>query len=178
MTFVWDDVQFGLTADPDTINAMGEAVQLHDSLLQGGVHTSIDACRVTTAGAYLTTSADPTEAVKLRSAPMSVVAGQLYRVHGQTLYTAADPWALEIHKDTISGTFIGGCRLDVSAAGNTGSWDVDWPCLVTETTQLYYVVNRLSGASSISLFGINDGYFHTFANVDRVGANTLLRDVP
>ena len=147
------------------------------SAAAAAVHTTLDAVRLTTSGAYLTTSTDPSEAVKLRSASVTLTNGDLYRFRGQTLYTAGDPWALEIRKGSTGGTLLGGCRLEASSAGATVSWDVMWPCGSTESTQIYYVVNRLSGSGTLNLFGINDGFHNAFASVDRIGASATLRDV-
>lgn len=156
--------------------ALDEIARL--SAAAASVHTTVDACRITTSGAYLgATSTDPSEAVKLRSASITITSGDLYRFHGQTLYLCADPWALEIRKGSTSGTLLGGARLDASAAGANIAWDVTWPCAATETTQIYYVLNRISGSGSITLFGIQDGFGNAYANIDRVGTSAQLRDV-
>lgn len=141
-------------------------------------HSTLDAVRITTVAAYLTTSTDPTEATKLRSAAVTVLNGKTYRFSGQTLYTAADPWALEIHKNSTAGSIVGGARLEASGAGATVSWNIDWACPATETgIQFYYVFNRLSGTGALNLFGVNDGFHNTFSKIDLVGAASLLRDV-
>ncbi len=141
-------------------------------------HSSLDSCRVTTAGAYLTTSTDPTEATKLRSASVTVLNGRIYRFTGQTLYTAStDPWVMEIHKGSTAGTIIGGCRIPTSANGDNATWNITWPCTADETTQFYYVMNRLSGTGTLTLFAVQDSFHNTFANIDLVGAASTLRDV-
>jgi hypothetical protein len=141
-------------------------------------HSTLDACRITTAGAYLTTTTDPTEATKLRSASVTVLNGRIYRFTGQVLYTAVtDPWALEIRKNSTGGTIVGGCRVPVSANGDPLTWNVTWACAADETTQFYYVFNRLSGAGALNLFAVQDGFHNSFANIDLVGAASTLRDV-
>jgi hypothetical protein len=140
-------------------------------------HSTLDALRVTTAGAFLgATATDPIESTKFRSALVTVNSGFMYRFHGQTLYSAVDPWALEIRKGSAAGPIIGGARLD--AGGGNLPWNVTWPCAATETTQFYYMLNRLSGVGTIALFAVNDGFHNTFVNVDLVGVAATLRDVP
>lgn len=146
---------------------------------EGNLHRTMDACRVTTAGAFQTTSTDPSEIVKLRSASISVVNGVLYRFTGQFLYTSpVDGWAVEIHKNSTAGTIVGGFRLEPSAIGANACWSVDWPCTANETLQFYYVANRLSGTGTLTMFATQDGFNGAFANIDQIGANTVLRDVP
>jgi hypothetical protein len=141
-------------------------------------HSTLDACRVTTAGAFLTTSTDPSELVKLRSAAITLLNGRIYRFTGQFLYTAiTDAWALEIHKNSTAGTIVGGARLEASGTGGVATWNVTWPCTADETTSFYYVANRLSGAGTLTAFAIQDGFHNAFANIDLVGAASTLRDV-
>lgn len=142
-------------------------------------HSTLDACRVTTAGALLTTAVDPTEVVKFRSASVTVRNGYIYRFTGQALYTAiTDGWALEIHKNSTGGTIIGGARIEPSGTGANLTWNVTWPCTADETLQFYYVANRLSGAGTLTMFAVQDGFNNAFANIDLVGAASTLRDVP
>lgn len=163
---VYEDMQF-LATDVDT-----------DVAAVAAAYQTVDAVRVTTAGAYVLTGTDPSELVKLRSASITVLAGSLYRFHGQTLYTAiTDAWALEIRKGSTSGTIIGGGRMRVEATGDTFVWDVEWPCAATETTQFFYVVNRLSGTGTLTVFGVNDGFNQTFAAIEKSGPSATLRDV-
>jgi hypothetical protein len=162
----YEDLQF-LATDIDT-----------DMAAVVAAYNTVDSVRVTTAGAHIITATDPSEIVKLRSASIGVVNGALYRFHGQMLYTAVtDPWALEIRKGSTAGTIIGGARIRVEASGDTCVWDVMWPCALTETTQFFYVVNRLSGTGTFTSFGVNDGFHNTFATIDRCGPSATLRDV-
>jgi hypothetical protein len=162
----YEDIQF-LATDVDT-----------DMAAVAAASTTVDAVRVTTAGAYTITATDPSELVKLRSASIGVVNGALYRFHGQTLYTAVtDGWTLEIRKGSTSGTIIGGARFSVDSVGGTMAWDVMWPCALTETTQFFYTANRLSGTGTLSTFAVQDGFNNAFAVIDRVGLAATLRDV-
>lgn len=163
---VYDDMQ-NLATDVDT-----------DMTALLATSGTLDAVRITTAAAYALTSTDPSELTKLRSASVNVVSGNLYRFHGQTLYTAVtDPWTLEIRKGSTAGTIVGGARFRVEAAGDTLAWDVLWPCALTETVQFFYMANRLSGTGTLSVFGVNDGFNNTFAAIDKVGLSSALRDV-
>lgn len=142
------------------------------------LHRTIDACRVTTAGAFLTTTTDPSEIVKIRSASISVFNGVLYRFSGQFLYQAlTDGWAVEIHKNSTAGTIIGGFRLEPSSIGANVCWSVEWKCTADETLQFYYVANRLSGSGQLTCYAVQDGYHNAFASVDQVGAAVVMRDV-
>lgn len=161
----YEDIQF-LATDIDT-----------DVAALAAAYNTVDSVRVTTAGAHVLTSTDPSEIVKLRSASIGVVSGALYRFHGQMLYSAVtDPWTLEVRKGSTAGTIVGGARIRVDSGDNL-VWDFMWPCALTETTQFFYAVNRLSGAGTFTAFGVNDGFHNTFATIDRCGASTLLRDV-
>lgn len=163
---VYEDLQF-LATDVDT-----------DMAAVVAAYNTVDAVRVTTAGAMIITATDPSELVKLRSASIGVVSGALYRFHGQFLYTAiTDAWALEIRKGSTAGTIVGGARLRVEANGDNAVWDCVWPCALTETTQFFYVVNRLSGTGTLTAFGVNDGFNNAFAMIDRIGPSATLRDV-
>lgn len=163
---VYEDLQF-LATDVDT-----------DVTAVAAAYNTVDAVRVTTAGVFTTTATDPSELVKLRSASISVVNGFLYRFHGQVLYTAiTDPWALEIRKGSTSGTIVGGARFRVEASGDTLTWDVEWPCALTETTQFFYVVNRLTGTGTLSVFAVQDGFNYAFAAIEKSGPSATLRDV-
>jgi hypothetical protein len=155
-----------------------DAIQTWNGASWVGGAGILDIVRITQAGAYTFTATDPSELTKLRSASVTVINGQMYRFHGQTLYTAiTDPWTLEIRKGSAAGTIVGGVRFRAEANGDTCVWDVTWPCTLTETVQFYYVVNRLSGAGALSVFGVNDGFHNTFATIENLGASTPLRDV-
>lgn len=140
--------------------------------------TQLDACRVTTAGAFQTTAVDPSEIVKIRSAPINLTISDLYSFHGQILYQANDPWVIEIRKGSTGGTMMGIVRLDITTGGACVAWDIEWAATATEEqTQFFYVANRLSGAGSINFYGTQDGGVNTFAYIDRVGVSSLMRDV-
>lgn len=148
------------------------------SAAQSAMHSTLDALRVTTSGAYHNSNTDLAEVVKLRSASVLFVAGQTYRFHGQTLYsTGAEYWDLELHKGSTAGELLGGVRLEVSSAGRQVAWDVTWPCAATETTQVYWVANRNGGTGTLQLFGVQPTQYNTFSMIDRIGAAAILRDV-
>lgn len=162
----YEDLQF-LATDIDT-----------DMAAVVAAYSTVDAVRITTAGALIATATDPSEIAKMRSASVDLVNGALYRFSGQFLYTAiTDPWTLEIRKGSAAGTIVGGTRLRVEAAGGTAQWNFPWPCALTETTQFYLVANRLSGTGTLTVFGVNDGFNNTFSVIDRIGPATTLRDV-
>lgn len=176
MPFTWTDVDWGQVADPDQMNELGHAVE---ELYALQAQSSLDSVRVTTSGAFITTSTDGAENVKLRSVSLNLVAGELYRFHGQALYLApTDSWTMEIHVGSVGGTMVGGIRLPAGPDAQPVTWDIEWPCAATVTSQIFFVLNRLSGSATINMYGLNDTFYNTYSNIDHVGAAVLLRDVP
>jgi hypothetical protein len=139
----------------------------------------LDAVRVTASAGYSTSSTDPQEHVKLRSASISVISGHAYRFCGQLLCTysvGTDVWQLEVRKGSTGGTLVGGGQIDPN---NAWAYDFIWPCTASETVQFFYVLNRLSGAGSITLWGGGTGgVWNTASQIYDAGLTaTLVRDV-
>lgn len=149
----------------------------HDTRIDAA-EVLLDAVRVTAVGAYSGSGTDPQEHVKIRSASIPIANGRAYRFSGQLLVTysvSTDVWILEVHKGSTGGTIVGGGQID---AGAIWTWDFVWPAAADETTQFYYVLNRVAGAGTITLWGFSSNVWNTVAQIFELGSGSLVRDVP